>query len=160
MTHHECFWVFLQQNIRIHSTYLDIAEVQYLVHVYIGQVVIELPGRYFVKLPLLVGWKVLLKMYHPPGMCKGIFFIKQHVFTLHPSQLQMPWLLGYLARIIRYDINPYGAKHGLSRQIWSIAWLLMAWLASAGHQQPWYWLCRINRSLSATRKDFNHQCNF
>ena len=39
----------------------------------------------------------------------------------------------------------------------SITWLLMSWLiASPGHQQPWYWLCRINRSLSCMRKDFNY----
>ena len=30
----------------------------------------------------------------------------------------------------------------------SISWLLMPWLlASPGHQQSWYWLCRIGRSL-------------
>ena len=38
----------------------------------------------------------------------------------------------------------------------SIPWLLMPWLlASPGHQQPWYWLYRIVRSLSYLRKDFN-----
>ena len=37
--------------------------------------------------------------------------------------------------------------------------LLMAWLlASPGHQQPWYWLCRINRPLSSLRKGYNHLC--
>ena len=42
---------------------------------------------------------------------------------------------------------------GLTR---SISWLLMPWLlASPGHQQPWYWLCRTGRSLSYLRKDFN-----
>ena len=34
----------------------------------------------------------------------------------------------------------------------SISWLLMTWrLASPGHQQPWYWLNRINKSLSSMR---------
>ena len=43
---------------------------------------------------------------------------------------------------------------GLTR---SIAWLLMPWLLmSPGHQQPWYWLCRIGRFLSYLRKDFNY----
>ena len=37
----------------------------------------------------------------------------------------------------------------------SIAWLLMLWLL-AGHQQPWYWLCKICKSWSYTRKDFNY----
>ena len=36
-------------------------------------------------------------------------------------------------------------------------WLLMPWLlASPGHQEPWCWLCSINRSLSSMRKDFNY----
>ena len=43
---------------------------------------------------------------------------------------------------------------GLTR---SISWLLMPWfLASPGHQHPWYWLYRIGRSLSYSRKDFNY----
>ena len=36
--------------------------------------------------------------------------------------------------------------HGLTR---SISWLLMPWLlVSPGHQQPWYWLCKLCRSLT------------
>ena len=32
----------------------------------------------------------------------------------------------------------------------------MPWLlASPGHQQPWYWLCKIGKSWSYTKKDFN-----
>ena len=38
----------------------------------------------------------------------------------------------------------------------SISLLLMPWLlVSPGHQQPWYWLCRTNRSLSSSVEDFN-----
>ena len=45
---------------------------------------------------------------------------------------------------------------GLTR---SISWLLMPWLfASPGHQQPSYWLCRIGRSLSYSRRNFNYLC--
>ena len=45
---------------------------------------------------------------------------------------------------------------GLNR---SILWLLMPWLlTSPGHQQPWYWLCRICRSWSYLRKDFKYLC--
>ena len=41
----------------------------------------------------------------------------------------------------------------------SISWLLMPWLlTSPGHQQPWYWLCRIGRFLSYLGKDFNNLC--
>ena len=42
----------------------------------------------------------------------------------------------------------------------SIPWLLMPWLLmSPGHQQTWHWLCRVNGSLSSTRRDFNHLCH-
>ena len=42
----------------------------------------------------------------------------------------------------------------------SISWLLMLWLLSSpGHQQPWYWQCRIGRSLSYLRKDSKYICH-
>ena len=35
----------------------------------------------------------------------------------------------------------------------------MPWLlVPPGHQQPWYWLCEIGRSLSYMGKDFNYLC--
>ena len=41
----------------------------------------------------------------------------------------------------------------------SISWLLMPWLlTSPGHQQPWYWLCRICKSWSYLTKDFKYLC--
>ena len=44
-----------------------------------------------------------------------------------------------------------------SRMTRSIPSLLMTWLlTSSGHQKPWYWLCRINRTLFSMRKDFNY----
>ena len=46
---------------------------------------------------------------------------------------------------------------GLTR---SISWLLMPLLLmSPWHQQPWYWLCGINRSWSYLRKDFKYLCH-
>ena len=46
---------------------------------------------------------------------------------------------------------------GLTR---SISLLQMAYpLASPGHQQQWYWLCKLCRSFSHRRKDFSHICN-
>ena len=37
-----------------------------------------------------------------------------------------------------------------------ISWLMMPWLLeSSGHQQLWYWLGRISRSLSSTKNDFS-----
>ena len=52
-------------------------------------------------------------------------------------------------------LNVRGPRYlGLTR---SISWLLMPWLlTSPGHQQPWYWLCRIGRFLSYLRKDFSY----
>ena len=54
-------------------------------------------------------------------------------------------------------LNVRGPSYlGLTR---SISWLLMPWLlTSPGHQQPWYWLCRICRSWSYSRKDFKYLC--
>ena len=55
-------------------------------------------------------------------------------------------------------LNVRGPSYlGLTR---SISWLLMPWLlTSPGHQQPWYWLCRICKSLSYLRKDFKYLCH-
>ena len=40
-----------------------------------------------------------------------------------------------------------------------IPWLLLPWLlASAGHQHPCYWPCRIGRSLPYLGNDFNYLC--
>ena len=60
-----------------------------------------------------------------------------------------PLILGMLT------LNVRGPSYlGLTR---SISWLLMPWLlTSPGHQQPWYWLCRIGRFLSYLRKNFNY----
>ena len=45
---------------------------------------------------------------------------------------------------------------GLTR---SISWLLMPWLlTSPGHQQPWYWLCKICRCWSYLKKVFKYLC--
>ena len=48
-------------------------------------------------------------------------------------------------------LNVWGLSYlGLTR---STSWLLMPWLlVSPGHQQPWYWLYRMGRSLSCLRK--------
>ena len=56
-------------------------------------------------------------------------------------------------------------QNGLTCNIWrpsypeltrSLSWFLMPWLLeSPGHQHPWYWLCRIGKSLFYLKKDFN-----
>ena len=55
-------------------------------------------------------------------------------------------------------LNVRGPSYlGLTR---SISWLLKPWLlTSPGHQQPWYRLYRICRSLSYMRKDFKDLCH-
>ena len=51
-------------------------------------------------------------------------------------------------------------KLAYTGQIRSIPWQLMLWLlVSPGQQQPWYWTCSINRSLSYIRQDFNYLHN-
>ena len=52
-------------------------------------------------------------------------------------------------------LNMRGPSYlGLTR---SISWLLMPWRCKEpGHQQQWYWICRICRSLSYLRKDFEY----
>ena len=44
-----------------------------------------------------------------------------------------------------------------SKRTKSIPWLLMPWLlALPGHEQPWLWNCKINRSLLTMSKYWNH----
>ena len=58
----------------------------------------------------------------------------------------------------KLTLNVRGPSNlGLTR---SIPWLLMPWLLTPpGHQQPWYWLCRICKSWSYSRKDFKYLCH-
>ena len=84
------------------------------------------------------------------------------------------WLIPHISRRIVYSIDlklNWCIHHGLYQDTLtlnvrgpsylgltrSISWLLMPWLlTSPGHQQPWYWLCRIGRFLSYLKKDFNY----
>ena len=58
-----------------------------------------------------------------------------------PSLRKRKWII----RLHLLTFNVRGPSYlGLTR---SISWLPMPWLlTSPGHQQPWYWLCRIHRS--------------
>ena len=80
------------------------------------------------------------------------------------SWLLMPWLhmspgleAIYLSCCMILTLNVRGPSYlGLTR---SVSWLLMPWRRKEpGHQQPWYWLYRICRSLSYLRKDFKYLC--
>ena len=53
-----------------------------------------------------------------------------------------------------FIVNFHWKYLGKSR---STPWLLMPWQCKEpGHQQPWYWLCRIQGSSFSVRKNFNY----
>ena len=58
--------------------------------------------------------------------------------------------------LIEWDLSlnvPWQSYLGITRLI---SWLLMPWLLSSpGHQQPWYWLCRICTSCLTWKKISN-----
>ena len=61
---------------------------------------------------------------------------------------------------VAIGVIPSSAETWHFLQNWSAPWLLMSWLlALLGHQQQWYWHCRINKSLSSKRKDLNQLCH-
>ena len=72
------------------------------------------------------------------------------------SNMKLGWYPGHVLNssgVEQFKLEYYG----MTISTWSIPWLLMPWLLeSPGHQQPWYWLCRINGYLSSTRKAFNY----
>ena len=76
----------------------------------------------------------------------------QHTRYVHHIAHSQVWDTG---RVLTLNVQG-PSKLVLTR---SISCLLMPWLlASPGHQQPWYWLCRIGRSLSYSRRNFNYLC--
>ena len=86
----------------------------------------------------------------PCSKCRPMFFFNiYHSASPRANELR-------LMRIL--TLNVRGPSYlGLTR---SISWLLMPWLlTSPGHQQPWYWLYRICRSWSYSRKDFKYLCH-
>ena len=96
-----------------------------------------------------VNWNI----YHPMLSLLLLIWLKKHyyifAFYIIPSHLNHADSL---------TLNVRGPSYlGLTR---SISWLLMPWLlTSPGHQQPWYWLCRICKSWSYLRKDFKYLCH-
>ena len=64
---------------------------------------------------------------------------------------------------LRQDLHAPGMRARLNVEPWFDLVNIMVADALApcvpGHQQPWYWLCRIGRSLSYLRKDFNFLCH-
>ena len=102
--------------------------------------------------------------------------IEIHTFSFKKIHLKMSsgkWRPFYLGLNVLTDIdmvitvlkksriltlNVRGPSYlGLTR---SISWLLMPWLlTSPGHQQPWYWLCRLCR-LCLTKIDETQESGY
>ena len=113
----------------------------------------------------------------PPGKIEAIFVLLvlrndrkcKYISKFHniiPEQGQLPLQL-FLSdwcciccycNLLTLTSNVRGPSYlGLTG---SISWLLMPWLlTSPGHQQPWYWLCRICKSWSYLRKDLKYLCH-
>ena len=83
-----------------------------------------------------------------------------------------PWCWGLKRSQRTKFMGQHGAHLGPVGPRWAPCWphepcyqgsmplLLMSWLlVSTSHQQPWYYMCRIHRSLPCLRKDFNHLCH-
>ena len=83
-----------------------------------------------------------------------VISVKQVILWYTEQCYNGTWLCKYFPAIA-LTLNVRGPSYlGLTR---SISWLLMPWLlTSPGHQQPWYWLCRLGRFLSFLRKDLNY----
>ena len=76
---------------------------------------------------------------------------------LHSAKI---WAWHNISRFIGLTCHINRAGTELSRFNYVNIIAAMSWLlASPGHQQLWYWLCRMGRSLSYLRKDFNHLCH-
>ena len=64
----------------------------------------------------------------------------------HPGILKWCYKMKWQAENFKIYLALLITKPKYSRLTASRPWLLLPWLlVSPGHQQPWYWLCRINR---------------
>ena len=93
---------------------------------------------------------------------KWLTFCRQH-FQMYVLQWKSFYLNSNYNKLYQKDqltftLNVRGQSYlGLTG---SISWLLMPWRRKEpGHQQPWHWLCRVGRSFSYLRKDFNNLCH-
>ena len=78
-----------------------------------------------------------------------------YVCWMESIKISSSWNIWYVEILI---LNVRGPSYlGLTSPI---SLLLMSWLLTLpGHQQQWYWLCRICRSRSYLRKDFKYMCH-
>ena len=99
------------------------------------------------SIPITIPWRVYCRF------CLLCFGRILHLNVLR--FITRTWNMNYMTAELPLTLNVRGPSYlGLVR---SISWLLMPWLlASPGHQPPWYWRCKICKSQSCTRKDFNY----
>ena len=101
-----------------------------------------------------------------PGRCQAIIWTNAGILLIGPLGINLSEILIEILTLSfqKMRFKASSAKWrpfclGLNVLTRSISWLLMPWLlASPGHQQPWYWLCRIGRSFSYSRRNFNYTC--
>ena len=100
-----------------------------------------------------------------PSFCKRRFSVQfLEVFCFESTFIAKGLVDNMLELVqLRNSVCFSGCKAAMNRpsdpgRTRSMLWLLMPWLlVSSGHQHPQYWLCRINTSLSSTRRDFNYR---
>ena len=85
--------------------------------------------------------------FHCAEECPAWFDFTKYKSGLKPT---VPFLRGSIHLVLKLEYTRTS----------SMPWPLMPWLLVVpGHQQPWYWLCKISSSLSSIRKDFNNLCH-
>ena len=96
----------------------------------------------------------------------GLAFMLTWVLSTSISHRRNPYSFCWVNRerlIITLKISTWHLTHLVLIWIFrtsSITWLLMpSMLESPCHQQQWCWICRINGSLSSTKRDFKYLCH-
>ena len=76
-----------------------------------------------------------------------------------PLTVTMSVLTSLETSVLYHHFNLSGDEIEILWETQYTAMMLMPWLlVSPCHQQPLYWLHRLNRSLSSMKKNFNYQC--
>ena len=106
--------------------------------------------------PNMYGFQCICRVLWPPLILNSSGQLTELiVISFHPSRSVLAPNPINQTVLTLYVRGP--SYLGLTR---SISWLLMPrLLTSPGHQQPWYWICRIRRSWSYLRKDFKYLCH-
>ena len=112
----------------------------------------EVPSHYLHQYWLIVDWTSRNQIQWHFNEITNIF-CQENAFEHIVSKIAAIWVRLPCVTFLVLKLEHSGRS-------WSIPWLLMPWLlALPGHQQPWYWLNKINKSSTATRKDFYSLCH-